>query len=247
MSIKSILIAGLVVTIFTFPARAQKEAKMNEQFFNAITQGNLSQVKEMLKADPGLACARDQNGLSAILKATYYRKKDIVTALLNAAPDLNIFEAAATGQTDRVRVLIKQDSSLANAYSADGFMPLGLAVFFGHAETVEALLSGGADVNAASREAMKVTPLNSAAAARQTAIARMLLAHGADVNARAVDNFTPLHEAAGNGDLEFAALLLDHKADINAKTRDGKSPLSCALERNRIEMAEFLRKRGAAK
>jgi ankyrin repeat protein len=219
---------------------------MNEEFFNAITQGNLPKVKEMLKADPGLARARDHNGLSAILKATYYRKKDIVTTLLNAAPELNIFEAAATGQTDRLRALIKQDSSLANAYSADGFIPLGLAVFFGHAETVEALLSGGSDVNAASREAMKVTPLNSAAAARQTAIARVLLAHGANVNARAENNITPLHEAAGNGDLEFATLLLDHGADINAKTRDGKTPLSFALERNRIEMAEFLRKRGAA-
>jgi len=92
---------------------------------------------------------------------------------------LNIFEASATGQTERVRALVKQDASLANAFSSDGFMPLGLAVFFGHRETVEVLLAAGAEVNTASRETMKVTPLHSAAAAREVAIARLLIDHGA--------------------------------------------------------------------
>jgi ankyrin repeat protein len=179
------------------------------------------------------------------LTAVYHRKKDVVNVLLDARQELDIFEAAATGQADRVRVLIKQDPSLANAYAVDGFVPLGLAVFFGQAETVEALLSGGADVNSVSREAMKVTPLISAAAAKQIAIARLLLARGANVNSRAVNNGTPLHEAAGNGDVEFANLLLNHGADVNAKTTDGKTPLSYALERNRLDMAEFLRKYGA--
>ena len=145
-----------------------------------------------------------------------------------------------------MRALVKQDSSLANAYSPDGFMPLGLAVFFGHPETVEALLASGAEVNAASRESMKVTPLNSAAAARQTAIARVLIAHGANVNALAEGDFTPLHEAAANGDLEFATLLLDHGADIDARTKDGLTPLAFALKQNQTAMVEFLRKHGAA-
>lgn len=245
MNIVDILIAGIVTAVFAVPAVAQKEAQMNSEFFSAITQNNLPKIREMLKADPGLARAQDPRGLSAILTAVYHRKKDVVTMLLDARQELDIFEAAATGQADRVRVLIKQDPSLANAYARDGFVPLGLAAFFGHAATVEALLSGGAEINAVSREAMKVTPLISAAAARQTAIARLLLARGAEVNARAVNNGTPLHEAAGNGDLEFATLLLDHGADVNAKTTDGKTPLSYALERNRIEMAEFLRKHGA--
>jgi ankyrin repeat protein len=60
---------------------------------------------------------------------------------------------------------------------------------------------------------MKVTPLHSAAAARQVAIARLLIAHGANVNAaQAESGFTPLYEAAANGDLEFATLLLEHGA-----------------------------------
>ena len=90
------------------------------------------------------------------------------------------------------------------------------------------LLAGGANVNAVTKETMKVTPLASAAAARQIGIARVLIAHGANVNAQAENDFTPLHEAAANGDLELATLLLEHGAKIDSKTRDGKTALAFA-------------------
>ena len=57
---------------------------------------------------------------------------------------LNIFEAAATGQTARVRELIAANPALLNAYAPDGFHPLGLAAFFGNKATVEVLLQAGA-------------------------------------------------------------------------------------------------------
>jgi len=221
-------------------------ANMKDEFFSAITQGDVVKVKALLGADGTLAQARDQNGLSAVMKATYYRKKDVVAALLETGMELNIFEAAATGQADRVRTLLKEDPSLANTFSPDGFMPLGLAVFFGHQQIVEALLAAGAEVNVPSREAMKVTPLQSAAAAREVAIARLLIEHGANVNAKQPESgFTPLHEAAANGDLDFATLLIDNGAEINAEMNDGKTPLGFAVERKQKEMVDFLRKRGA--
>lgn len=224
----------------------QKESSMIQEFFNAVTQGNTVAVKEMLAVNSSLARVKDEKGVSAILKATYYDKKDIVALLLPLQPDLNIFEAAATGQTARMRALLARDPTLANAFSADGFMPLGLAVFFGHPETVEALLNFGAEVNASTREAMKVTPLHSAAAARQLPIARVLINHGANVNATAAEGgFTPLHEAAANGDIEFAKLLLEHGAEINATMGDGKSPLAYAIDRRQTAMEAFLRARGA--
>ena len=237
----------LASVIFIQPAYAyQKGTEMKEEFLKAVIEGDVARLKEMLKADPSLAQARDEKGLSAILKGVYYGKKEVVATLLASGVELNIFEASATGQTERVRALIKHDAKLANAFSPDGFMPLGLAVFFGHKQTVEVLLAAGAEVNTASRETMKVTPLHSAAAARQVAIARLLIAHGANVNAgQAESGFTPLHEAAGNGDVEFATLLLEHGAKINARMKDGKTPLAFAVSRNQNEIAEFLRGRGA--
>ena len=153
---------------------------------------------------------------------------------------VGIFAAAAKGQTDELRSLVEKDRALVNAYSPDGFTPLGLAAFFGHAEAVDALLAAGADVNLASRESMKMPPLGSAMAVQRNDIARTLIEHGANVNAKAVNDLTALHTAAARGNLEAAKLLLDHGADINASSTDGKTPLAYAEEHNHPEMVSFL-------
>lgn len=215
---------------------------MSEEFFGAATRGDVAVVKTMLQADPTLASATDQTGLSVILKALYYGKIDVVQELLATGIELNAYEAAATGQTQRLRELIAADPSMVNSHSADGFTPLGLAVFFGHADAVNALLEAGADVNLSSRESMKVAPLASASAARRYEIAQILIAHGANVNARAANDFTPLHESAASGKVDFAKLLLDNGADVNAKTTEGKTPLDYAHAQNHEEMIQLLQK-----
>jgi ankyrin repeat protein len=184
----------------------------------------------------------EETGPSRILKALYHGQKDVVNELLASGIELNVYEAAGTGQTQRLRELIAADPSLVNSHAPDGFTPLGLAIFFGHAETVNALIDAGADVNLASRESMKVSPLASASAAGQLEIARVLIARGANVNARAAGDFTPLHESAASGRMEFAKLLLENGADVNARTADGKTPLDYAREHNRAEMVQLLSK-----
>lgn len=154
---------------------------------------------------------------------------------------VGIFAAAAKGETDQLRSLVEEDPGLVNAHSPDGFTPLGLAVFFGHAETVDALLAAGADVNLTSRESMKMPPLGSAMAVERNDIARTLIEHGANVNGKATNDLTALHTAAARGNLESAKLLLEHGADVNAASTDGKTPLSYAEERNHPEMVEFLK------
>ena len=213
---------------------------MSQEFLEAATGGDVAKVRTMLQADPSLARARDENGVSVIMKATYYGKRDVVAALLDTGVELDIFEAAATGGVERVSNLIANDPSMANLYSPDGFTPLGFAVFFGQPEVAKALLKGGADVNAASRESMKVTPLASAAAAKQTDIARLLIEHGANVNARAASGHIPLHEASANGNVELVKLLIEKGADVNAKTDDGKTPLDFAIEYKRPDVIELL-------
>ena len=214
---------------------------MSQTFLDAATAGDVSKVRAMLHEDPSLARAKDENGVSVIMKATYYGKKDVVATLLESGVELDIFEAAATGRTARLRDLIADDPSLANIYSPDGFTPLGFAVFFSQPEIVKALLDAGADVNLPSRESMKVTPLASAAAAKQTEIARVLIANGANVNARAAGGHVPLHEASANGNVELVKLLIDSGAAVNAKTDDGKTPLDFAIEYKRDDVVDLLK------
>jgi len=183
--------------------------------------------------------------VSEILQAKYAGNNARVQEILSTGVELNIFEAAATGQTARVRALIAADPARLNAYAPDGFFPLALAVFFGNAETAVALLDAGADVSQQSRESMRIAALHSASAARRIDLAKMLIARGANPNTRADTGLTPLHSAAGNGQVDFATLLLSAGADISAADDRGRTPLTLATEGKQEAMVAFLTQRGA--
>jgi uncharacterized protein len=154
--------------------------------------------------------------MSELLQAVYRGDTARVEELLAPGPELDVFEAAAVGRTERLRELLDADPSLANAWAEDGFQPLGLASFFGHVEGARLLVERGAEVNSASRNEMKVMPLHSAAATpdpeARYELAELLLEHGADPNARQQDDYTPLMAADQHGDERLRDLLLEHGA-----------------------------------
>ena len=76
-----------------------------EEFLDAVKKGELAKVTELLKRDRALAGAKTADGVSAVLLALYYRKKEVVPALLASGIELNVFEASATGQVERVKAL----------------------------------------------------------------------------------------------------------------------------------------------
>lgn len=73
-----------------------------------------------------------------------------------------------------------------------------------------------------------VAPLHVAVANQNLELAKFLLDHGADVNARDGDGRTPLHFAVNRRDLDLIRLLLDAKADPDAKDSAGETPLAAA-------------------
>ena len=210
-----------------------------DELFAAIAAGDGARVDALLDGDSALAHARNHQGLSAVLAALYSRQEDILTALLDRRPPLDLFEAAALGRLPEVTELLDAGDD-PGAWSIDGFSPLHLAAFFGRVGVVRLLLERGAPADRASRNGMRVTPLHSAAAGRHAGIAALLLSAGADPNARQQSGFTPLHAAAQHGDLALARALLDHGADPRLPDDDGRTPARLAEDQGHAALTELL-------
>jgi ankyrin repeat protein len=211
-----------------------------QEFIDAVKAGEVEAVRRMLAHNPSLLASRDASGVSALLTALYNRQLAISKLLLSKRPTMNIFEAAAYGRTTRAEDLLRQDPSLAQAWSVDGFTALHLACFFGHADTAALLLRHGADPSVHARNQMQVAPLHSAAAARSLETVRLLLDHGAEVNARQQGGWTALHAAAQHGDVEMAKLLIERGAEVTAANDEGVTAADLAREGGHTVVTEMI-------
>ena len=90
------------------------------------------------------------------------------------------------------------------------------------------------------------TALHLAACCATEPIVRMLIASGADPDARDTNGKSPLFYAArtGNEQAGIAELLIASGAVVNAMDDEGKTPLEVARERNVSELVEVLQERG---
>jgi ankyrin repeat protein len=196
----------------------------------AIKAGDVERVRALVRDDPALASARDEDGLPVVLLALFHQRREVADVLLAAEPELGVLEAAAAGRADRLRELLDADPDAIRERTPEGFTPLGLAAFLGGSEVVAVLLERGADPDDDADNRFGVRPVNAAAAAHDHATMRLLLEAGADANAAQQGGFTPLHSAAHTDDVEMARLLLAHGADPALAAADGRDSARIAAD-----------------
>ena len=74
---------------------------------------------------------------------------------------------------------------------------------------------------------------------------RLLVEHGADVNALDSSHSTPLHLASLQGVLEAVQILIKHGADVNAQNETNSTPLHGASLLGDIQIVQLLIDHGA--
>ena len=125
-------------------------------------------------------------------------------------------------------------------------VPLYHAAMFGLRDLAEHLITEHPEhVNA--RGGRHLTPMHAAADAGHANITRLLIEHGADMEALSwrIHYATPLHCAALCGRLEVGQCLLDRGANINAPDSNIRTPLMRAVFVGHVEFARMLIERGA--
>jgi len=215
-----------------------------QEIFDVIRAGDQARLKALLAADRQLVNVRNDQGHSPVLIAQYHHKGDLVAVLLAAGPTLDVFDAASVGRTDRVAELLDADPTLVNAYSRDGFFPLGLAAFFGYADTVRLLLARGAEVGQVARNPMRIQAIHAAVAGRSREAVELVVEAGAPINAQQHQGWTALHEAVHQENADLTRYLLTHGADPKVQNDDGKSAIGLAVDQGSHDILKLLKGQG---
>src|SRR5262249_43962892 len=155
-------------------------------------------VKMLLDRDPALRYARDGDGVSVYLLACLKRQPAVAEELVRRGLVLDIFEAAASGNSPRTNEIIKDDPGATRHRLADGRTALHIAAEAGKPEIVTFLTTRGADLSAEPG-----SPLLSAAGFSDHAVAaemtNFLAINASNPNAKRKNGDTVLHVAAARG------------------------------------------------
>lgn len=246
-----------------WPSPADLET-LRQALVKVATKGSLKILRLLLESGADVH-PRKENELSPLFKAAEAGHLPIVVELLDRKADPNwqgktgqtaLFRAAEGGHLKVVTTLLERKAD-PNVRAKNGQTALFLACLRGHNNIMKALLDGGADADGARNQEGRPgdkdgrTPLLFLASEKSTRwtmeTVKILLAKGADPNARDSTKRTPLHWAATNGHLELARSLLSvepggggGRADINAAQNRGKTALHLASEHNRSDFVELL-------
>jgi ankyrin repeat protein len=212
-------------------------------------------------ATPMLLAA--MNGNAAIIERLIQAAAD-PNAPVSATGDTALMMAARTGKVDAAKALLDHGAKVNTKETWGGTTALMWAVAERHPEVVQLLVDHAADVNAKSNFVPSasgrgfegtapvapkpnqtteefasgwMTPLMFAAREDDIESARILIQHGADVNALGGDGKDSLELALFDGSYDVASLLVDSHANVNHADAQRFTPLFWVVDRRNMETA----------
>jgi quinoprotein dehydrogenase-associated probable ABC transporter substrate-binding protein len=221
-------------------------AKPDDELADAIVANDIERVRYLVAHGAHLD-ARDGEGNTALINATRFSFVEVATYLAGHKANVNLGDrndwtplmyAAWQDNPELVSMLLKHGATI-DVVSTDGLTPLAIAAQNGKFKAAEALVAGGADVNAPVAKG-GYTPLMLAAISGSSDLTAALISHGAKVNAANPGGLTALMIAAANNHPRVAEILLKSGADPNARSEDGHTALGIAQANNDEGMVRLL-------
>lgn len=156
------------------------------------SHGNLAMVQELLPQrpemvnEPGIGPAF--GGERPLDAAAHTHNRAIAELLLEHGAEHNLYSAVFMGEFDLVSQMLKEHPEQVKQPGIHGIPVLS---FVADHAMAEMLIEAGAEVNAASREPFRTTPLHGAARRGNVRIVETLLTNGADTTVTDYNGKTP--------------------------------------------------------
>ena len=191
-----------------------------------------------------------KRSIPILLLLTFWLSRGLCAQAHLSPASSELIEIAGNGDVAQVQQLLDAGADV-NAQDGDGSTALVNAAWLSDIATVRLLLDRGAQVNAPKGG---MTPLmvalrgysKDADLEEKMATAKLLLEHGAHVQARDERGMTPLMWAAGSfGELQAVKWLLARGADVRARDKRGMTALQYAAGVHDMAVVRLLRARGA--
>lgn len=215
----------------------------------AVDKSQRAVVDRLLKAGVDVAVT-NRSGVQPIHLAADQPDLRILKALVAAGASVQardaegwapLHMAAQNGRVKLVEYLLRQ--GVDPDAEGGGDRALKLAIYKGGEDVAKCLLDHGAAVDTPA-VTNDWSPLNSAAWYNRSAIARLLIRRGADLNSQVASCQTPLFVAARRGSGEVLDLLLEAGADPLRRSKGGLVPWHIAVMNGQSDIARRLREAG---
>jgi ankyrin repeat protein len=225
---------------------------MSQAIFQAIRDGDASQVATLVEMDASLIHATDDEHNRPLHYAAARGHLDIARKLLDAGADVDgenepwewrpIVHASWCNQIEMVKLLIERGAQVRR----EGGQPIHYAGQQGHREICRILVEAGAiDDLVAGDDPGALAVFRAAYGYDADGLAKLLAQRSELVHARDIDDATPLHEAGTNGAIEVIRVLIEAGANVNERRYDGATPIQRAALHSQIAACAVLRDLGA--
>lgn len=189
----------------------------------------------------------DTSAYENLLNTAWVGDLDKLEALIVNGADVKgdkggavLYDAAVGGKYAAVEMLIAHGANVNYRESTNGFTPLHRVVTYVSYKPLYQMDSFGRNKKIKMSDGLP--PMEATMAQDKLKFAKLLIAHGADINARSMGGITPLHEVSTR---EMAELLIKHGADVNAQLKGNQgSPLDSTAS-NFPEVVDTLIAHGA--